>query len=350
MLLDYNKSIQQVLQTGKYLTKYKIFSEEVALCQYLYTEEKKTKEEIFEIWKKTENPMTESYNLYHDIDDLRAGFNLIWSISMQKNLLYSTHYRPAKIWQEELDYINSLPVAQWFRKYLVCLLAMSKVFPSQPFPYSSLTVESVILKKIGMEHDMKPSKRQKMATWNQQLHLYETELNPLRAQVQMKVLIDYNIKDSGKTIDYNGIPLVITDNDLTGIEDILSLCDKGSVNCSKCGQKIIVGEHYQKQTDLCDECKSKFNRLVKCAHCGQEFYTYAHDRRPQKYCENCTMLNMKQFAQLCGVNPHTLTRWDRTGEFCARRSLSGSKYYFAADIKNIPKKATHKQNTVQNVQ
>jgi len=74
-----------------------------------------------------------------------------------------------------------------------------------------------------------------MATWNQQLHLYETELNPLRAQVQMKVLIDYNIKDSGKTIDYNGIPLVITDNDLTGIEDILSLCDKGSVNCSKCG-------------------------------------------------------------------------------------------------------------------
>ena len=337
MLLDYNKSIEQVLRTGKYLTKYKIFSEEMALCQYLYAEEKKSKEEIFEIWKKTENPMTESYSISHDEDELRASFNFVWNLAMQRNALYSTHYRPAKIWQEELDYINSLPVAQWYRKYLVCLLALSKVFPSQPFPYSSLTIESVILKKIGMEHEMKASKRMKMAQWNNKLRLYEIVMNPLKSTMQMKVWIDYNIKDAGTTIDYTGTPLVVTDNELTGIEAVLDRCAPGLVHCAVCGQDIEVGPHFQKTNPLCPECQRTFSHTRFCSICGKPFRVSPHYQKSEPLCKDCQPLTAKKFAALCGISVMTLYRLEKSGKFVPRRDKKNHKVYIPIDKAEIDK-------------
>lgn len=331
MLLDYNKSIEQVLRTGKYLTKYKIFSEEMALCQYLYAEEKKSKEEIFEIWKKTENPMTEAYELSHDDDVLKSNFNFVWNLAMQRNPLYATHYRPAKIWQEELDYINSLPIPQWYRKYLVCLLALSKVFPSQPFPYSSLTIESVILKKIGMDCAMKAAKRMKMSKWNNELHLYEVIMHPLKSTLQMKVLIDYNIKDAGGTINYDGIPLIVTDNDLTGIEVVLDQCAPGSVNCAECGKQLFVGPNYKYPRPLCENCKRLSNHFRTCAICGRSFRVSPHYQKQVPLCDNCKPLTGKEFAALCGFSVVTLNKLEKSGKFIPRRDIRGHKFYVALD-------------------
>lgn len=331
MLIDYNKSIEQVLTTGTYPHKYKIFSEQMAVFQYLYTEQKKTKEQIYEFWKTTDTPITNSYRETREEDDLKAMFNFIWNLAMSRNSLYTTHYREAKIWQEELDYINSLPIAQWYRKYLVCLLALAKTFPSQPFPYTTLTIESVILKKCGLQKEMKDTKRQKMANWNNELHLYDIQWPRFGGPLQMKVLIDYNIKDAGGSINYNGTPLVITDVDLTGIEKVLDMCAPGSVNCKMCGKQIFVGPNYQEKYPLCEKCQKLSQHFRTCDICGKQFRVSPHYQKTENYCEDCQPLSIKEFAELCSLSPITLRRWDQSGKFKARRNLNGRKFYIAAD-------------------
>ena len=348
MLIDYNKSIEQVLTTGTYPHKYKIFSEQMAVFQYLYTEKKKSKEQIYEFWKTTDTPITNSYRDTREEDDLKAMFNFIWNLAMTRNPLYATHYHEAKIWKEELDYINSLPVAQWYRKYLVCLLALAKTFPSQPFPYTTLTIESVILKKCGLQKEMKDSKRKKMAAWNNELHLYDISWPKFGGPLQMKVLIDYNIKDAGGSIDYNDVPLVVTDVDLTGIEKVLNMCASGSVNCKECGKQIFVGPNYQRAHPLCDDCSSKPRKKVVCDSCGKEYCVPPHYRKKEHYCSDCQPMTISAFSALTGIHPQTLAKWDQNGQLTGHRTSTGKRYYCLSDLSRVPSKLTHKRKYEQN--
>lgn len=52
-----------------------------------------------------------------------------------------------------------------------------------------------------------------------------------------------------------------------------------------------------------------------------------------------TIYKPKEFAEIIGVCPRTLDRWDSSGKFCARKNPSGRKFYTEEDLADYWKKS-----------
>ncbi len=58
-----------------------------------------------------------------------------------------------------------------------------------------------------------------------------------------------------------------------------------------------------------------------------------------------TLITIQKAAEILGVNPETLRRWDRKGKFKAKRHpINGYRLYTVADIKSLRAKIRKGEN------
>lgn len=130
-IFDWEENCEKILQTKKYTTESHQFMEQAVLFKYLY-DEGKTKDEIYNIWLETESKLLEKSN--GDIEDINFIFGKLWSAA--------SHWKIVKnnsivIYQEEIDYINSLEVFGWIKEYLLALLCIYKYYGKKWCKYDS---------------------------------------------------------------------------------------------------------------------------------------------------------------------------------------------------------------------
>lgn len=133
--IDKTDNCIRMLNTGQYQTEHFKTKEDWWLIKYLrnkYTKselsEKEIKDEIRNIWEpiyKTRFNKEEmaSHDFYIDVYFQQA-------YGKCKNISLSQKYYPITIYQEELDYINSLPAPKWFREFIFIFLGHCKTIGS----------------------------------------------------------------------------------------------------------------------------------------------------------------------------------------------------------------------------
>lgn len=123
--IDREINSKRLLSTHTFQTKKWHNEELVWLVKYL-TALKKTEAEIFETWKYFYQKDKPNYEEY----DYKMIFgSFLKNSKKSKQIKYNRPY----IYQEEIDYINSLPVPLWIRQYIFIILLHSRTVGQEEF-------------------------------------------------------------------------------------------------------------------------------------------------------------------------------------------------------------------------
>lgn len=126
VIFDWESNSLKIMETGRYSTNNRQYLEQLNLISLLI-EQGYDKQSIYSIWKNTDSLILSK--IKDDIDEIDFVFNRIylnaksWKVSKGNQI---------KIYQEEIDYINSLEVLPWIKEYLLALLSVYK-FYSKPW-------------------------------------------------------------------------------------------------------------------------------------------------------------------------------------------------------------------------
>ena len=132
-IIPINKKVnsERMLKTGEFQTEYFHNDEMTWLISYLRNVKKLDEKDIFIKWVpfylKNEN-VTPEY--------ARDQFKSFW-ISSYKYTMKDKNPEIV-IWQEEIDYINSLPIAQWIRQYMFILILHIRTTGNELYDYLPL--------------------------------------------------------------------------------------------------------------------------------------------------------------------------------------------------------------------
>ena len=113
----------------------------IILFKYLEDQEKKTREEVKQFWLTTDSIYLT--NIPDDDKDkwIDIQFEKIWKLRTKNaiNFVEGKMVYNFPIYQEEIDYINSLNCSTWLRKALLLLLACAKHNKTGLLKYNNTT-------------------------------------------------------------------------------------------------------------------------------------------------------------------------------------------------------------------
>lgn len=120
-IFDWDRNSQRILETNKYTTYHKQDREGIALIQYLSNQKKYNKEDIYSVWKDISGSKIE----FLDDSEKRKIFDRFFKTSLTWKFKKGKSFA---IYQEELDYLNSLIIPMWAKEYLLALLCVYKYY------------------------------------------------------------------------------------------------------------------------------------------------------------------------------------------------------------------------------
>ena len=246
-IYDWYENSERIIQNNAYSSKNQLLKEQIYLVKYL-TEQGLTDDEVFDVWMQIPSKYIEAFS---NKRELREWFD--------KHIVTTAHaikdLKPSNgiaICKSEIDYIDSLDVEVYFKKFLLALLAYSRLGIRKYVKWDRF-IRSDLLKMAGLSR-VRESTIAQMAQWNRKYLLYDTTPvvfhNKQHIELLNNILLHY---DTGnvEAAEYR----------LPSVEDISILFDKLHERikiCTKCGQGFYVSS--KSQTELCPECYKKQRR------------------------------------------------------------------------------------------
>ena len=258
-IIPINKKVnsERMLKTGEFQTEYFHNDEMTWLISYLRNVKKLDEKDIFVKWVpfylKNEN-VTPEY--------ARDQFKSFWASSYK--YVMKDKNPEIVIWQEEIDYINSLPIAQWIRQYMFILILHVRTTGNELYDYLPLgdyrkflstTNEHVsemkdTLMKILRQYDF--VKDVEIEEHHDILETFDEYGNP--CDVEYDVVIKNNrLQIKSPICKYGGEIGYRYKTILDGLKDLQEI--KDTCICSECGKEFEFNN--KTQTSICRECYKK---------------------------------------------------------------------------------------------
>ena len=254
MIFDWIENCKQIIQTKHFPNsdgqeKKTMMLQHIILFKYLEDQEKKTREEVKQFWLTTDSIYLT--NIPDDDKDkwIDIQFEKIWKLRTKNaiNFVEGKMVYNFPIYQEEIDYINSLNCSTWLRKALLLLLACAKHNKTGLLKYNNTTT-------AWIEKMIDPAKKVE----NKMLKI--GMLN-----VKYKLFKFTNFGSSTNKIKINfmknkGTPIAIVYSP-NFMKDFLDLVKPYTIICKKCGKQFEPSPKGQRE--LCSECYKQQRRINK---------------------------------------------------------------------------------------
>ena len=268
--IDKTRICERILETGQYQTDEFKDKEDWWLVKYLKLKynknsisEKELKEKIKKIWeiiyltRFTEEERRE-YQLYID-----KRFNDVYNNC--KNVSLSQKYNSFDIYQEELDYINSLPAARWIREFIFIFLGHCKTKNSFINEYAPILVYLPYLSLKARDKDLASytiyAKLNEWGLWEEKTIVTIVDDHRHEPEERIDIRFDFLfpvVKKGSNPIHFDGILDLLKRLDL--ITNIY--------RCEKCGKSFEIKNRTQRF--ICEDCYKKQRQKRK---------NYARDQR-----------------------------------------------------------------------
>ena len=260
-IIPINKKVnsERMLKTGEFQTECFHNDEMTWLISYLRNVKKMDKKQIFAKWVhfyvKNENITPELA-----ADHFKSFWNSSFVYSIRKNSSWPEPY----IWQEEIDYINSIPVAKWLREYMYIILLHTRATGNELYDYLPLGDYRKFLSTTNKNpSEMKETIMKVLRQFNfiedveveehhDMLEIFDESGNPCGIEYDVtiknnRLKIKSPICKYGGEIGYNYKTI------LDGLKDIQEI--KDTCICSECGREFVFNNKTQRI--ICDECWKK---------------------------------------------------------------------------------------------
>ena len=299
-IIPINKKVnsERMLKTGEFQTEYFHNDEMTWLISYLRNVKKLDKKDIFVKWVpfylKNENVIPEYAS---------DQFKSFWASSYK--YIMKDKNPEIVMWQEEIDYINSLPIAQWIRQYMFILILHVRTTGNELYDYLPLgdyrkflsttnknpSEMKDTLMKVLRQYDF--VKDVEIEEHHDILETFDEYGNP--CDVEYDVVIKNNrLQIKSPICKYGGEIGYRYKTILDGLKDLQEI--KDTCICSECGKEFVF--YNKTQTYICDECwnkkekerlKQKNNTIKEftkiCSCCGKEFV--ANGKTKRSVCDEC---------------------------------------------------------------
>ena len=250
MIFDWIENCKQIIKTKHFpnedgYEKKTQYYQHLVLFNYLVEQQNMSKEEVKEFWLTTDSIyLTNALNTLEDERDgwVNAQFNKLWNQRTQTNINLKNEYNHKNydypIYQEELNYINSLDCSTWLKKAFLLLLSCAKHSENNLVKYNNMTT-SWIARMIDPNYRV-DNKMLKIGQVNCKYNLFTFVRFGNKGN---RIKINF-LKDSGTTV-----AIVHSPNQMG---DVLNLIAEDTKICPNCG-KVFTPSPKQ-QTNLCKEC------------------------------------------------------------------------------------------------
>lgn len=235
-IFDWEENCRKIIQTKRYTTNSHQFREQAVLFRYLHNLGK-TKDEIFDFWKTTDSKLLQQAN--NDEEDINYIFGKLWSASSYWKM---TSNYSIKIYQQEIDYINSLPVYLWLKQYLLALLCIYKFYGKKWCKYDS-KIKAFCFSVTSAKREREEHK-EKIKNCLEKYHPYELSL--------IDTTVSFKINFLCKDIKATPIKEILNPR---YIEEIIPLI-KNERKCEQCGEVFTYSSQTLSAT-LCESCRRK---------------------------------------------------------------------------------------------
>lgn len=245
MIFDWIENCKQIIQTKHFPNsdgheKKTMMLQHIILFKYLEDQEKKTREEVKQFWLTTDSIYLT--NIPDDDKDkwIDVQFEKLWKLRTKNaiNFVEGQMVYNFPIYQEEIDYINSLDCSTWLRKALLLLLACAKHNKTGLLKYNNTTT-AWIEKMIDPTKKVR-DKMLKIGMLNVKYKLFEFKYY---GEYNNRIKLNF-IKNKGKEI-----AIVYSPNFM---KEYLNLINDSTITCTKCKKEFVPSP--KQQTTLCPEC------------------------------------------------------------------------------------------------
>lgn len=121
-IFDWAENSEKILRSGKYTTKVNQFMEQAMFCRYL-RDRGKDRGDTFSLWLKS-FPLSVK-RAHGDMEDIDYTFDRVWQYSERLQIF---KHNEIVIYQEEIDFINSMEVLSWVKEYMLTMLCIYKYY------------------------------------------------------------------------------------------------------------------------------------------------------------------------------------------------------------------------------
>ena len=155
-IFDWKENSEKILDGEGYTTHRHQFMEQTMLCRYLI-DRGYNRFEIFDLWRESRPLTVQAFE--NDSDEVSFIFERVWEAAQYKHI---KSYKEIIIYQEEIDFINSMEIFLWMKEYLLTMLCVYKYFGTPWCRYGSKLRAfcfSVTSQKRERQESMKHIKR-----------------------------------------------------------------------------------------------------------------------------------------------------------------------------------------------
>ena len=240
-IYDRYATSEKILEDRTYTSRNQLLKEQIYLVKYLL-DKGESEDGIFTLWQTIPSKYIEAFE---DQRELRKWFDehIVHVAYTIKELKPS--YGIA-ICKSEVEYIDKLNVDVYFKKFLLLLLAYSRLGVRKYVKWDRY-IRSDLLKQAGV-----PQIRDRivgqMARWNKQYLLYDTTPvifhNKQHIELLNNILLHYDIGDVNKA-EYKF-------SSIESVTILFSMFHNPVKICKCCGKEFTVNS--KTQTDLCPDC------------------------------------------------------------------------------------------------
>ena len=254
MIFDWIKNCEDIY-TSKHFPnsdaqeKKTMIFQHITLFKFLEEQKGMTREQIKEFWLTTDSPILATIPQDGYDDWVEIEFDKIWQMRLRNSVNFTDDNRRIynfPIYQEEIDYINSLDCDTWSRKALLLLLSCAKHNKKGILKYN-YTTTAWIEKMIDPNHKVR-NKMMKLGQLNIKYHLFDFKSYGGKANF---IKLTYN-KSKGHIA-----AVVYSPNHM---KECLELIQEVKKICPQCGQEFIPSIKNKKI--ICDNCYH-FNKQEK---------------------------------------------------------------------------------------
>ena len=307
MIFDWIDNCRKIITTKHFPNndgqeKKSMLQQHLILFRYLEEQDKKSKAEIKNFWLTTDSIYLTTIPEDSKEKWIDIQFNKLWKLRTKNaiNFVEGQMVYNFPIYQEEIDYINSLKCDTWLRKALLLMLVCAKHNKNGILKYNNTTtawIEEMI--------DPKYKVRNKML-----------KIGNVNAKYKLFKFVSFGSKVNKIKINFmkdKGIEAAIVYSP-NYARDILELIQPYTITCEKCGKQFepssknkinLCPECYIKQRNQCKQLTDQRDKhdinlihhaprlkgdraqqIVKvCSCCKKEFTTTGNSKRD--LCDDC---------------------------------------------------------------
>ena len=258
MIFDWLKNCEDIYNTLHFPNedaqeRKTMLFQHIMFFKYLEENKKMTREEVKCYWLTTDSVYLKNIPDEDSQEWIEIEFSKLWNMRNKNkiNFLDTNHMvYNFPIYQQEIDYINSLDCSCWYKKALLLMLGCAKHNKSGLLKYNYTTtawIERVIdpTKKVR-------DKMKNIGMLNLKYHLFDF--------VNFGSNANY-IKMTFMKTKGNIVSVVYSPN---AMQECLNLIQEDSKVCGSCGKEFIPST--KSQTDLCPDCYKEYRHKYQVSN------------------------------------------------------------------------------------